>query len=119
MERPNIAVGGVFGAKHYHPSLDLVGSPRLDLTIHSTGSRADLGFVERLDPALRKVEDPSEPANLVIHFLRRHDSLFDKGSDGLNWADPVECLLDLHEARLEPQALEFLNSFTTAKGRES
>jgi len=24
------------------------------------------------------------------------------------WADPVECLLDLHEMRLESQAKEFL-----------
>lgn len=115
MEQPNIAVGGVFGAKHYYPSLDLVGSPRLDLTIH--GNRADWSFVERLDPALRRVQDPGEPANLVIHFVRRHASLFDKGADGMNWADPVECLLDLHEMRLEPQAREFLNSFPRARGK--
>ncbi len=115
LEHSDIAVGGVFGAKHYYPSLDLTSSPRLDLTIH--GNRIDWGFVERLDPALKRAQDPSEPANLVVHFLRRHDSLFDKADDGVNWADPVECLLDLHEMRLEPQAREFLNSFPLARGK--
>jgi hypothetical protein len=28
----------------------------------------------------------------------------------LAWADPVECLLDLHEARLEMQASQFLEA---------
>jgi hypothetical protein len=115
LEQSDIAVGGVFGAKHYYPSLDLTRSPRLDLTIH--GNRVDWGFVERLDPALKRAQDPSEPANLAVHFVRRHDSLFDKGDDGVNWADPVECLLDLHEMRLESQAREFLNSFPEARGK--
>lgn len=115
IEQPNLAVGGVFGAKHYYPNLNLVGSPRLDLTIH--GNRADLSFVERLDPALRRVQDPNEPANLAIHFVRRHDSLFEPRPEGLLWADPVECLLDLHEMRLESQAREFLNSFPAARGK--
>jgi hypothetical protein len=29
---------------------------------------------------------------------------------GLAWADPVECLLDLHDARLEMQAKQLLDS---------
>jgi len=36
---------------------------------------------------------------------------------GLQRADPVESLLDLQEARLEAQALEFLNSFQEPKDR--
>jgi hypothetical protein len=111
-------VGGVLGAKHYYQNLDLVGIPQLDLTIHSTGSRTDLTFVDQLDPALKSVEDSTAPVNLVIHFIRRHDSLFNKGPDGLNWADPVECLLDLNEARLEQQALEFAKSFADARGQQ-
>jgi hypothetical protein len=31
----------------------------------------------------------------------------------------VECLLDLHEGRLESQALEFVRSFRTAKRQTS
>jgi hypothetical protein len=66
-----------------------------------------------LERTIRRDESPS----LVIHALRRAESLFQPGEDGLPWADPVECLLDLHEARLESQALEFLNSFPATKGR--
>ena len=116
-DQPKLAVGGVFGAKHYYPDLDLVGSPRLDLSIHCPDRHADLSFVERLDPALEKTEDDREPASLVLHFVRRDTPLFMPRPEGLLWADPVECLLDLHEMRRESQAREFLNSFPAAKGK--
>jgi hypothetical protein len=37
-------------------------------------------------------------------------SSFTPRDGGLAWADPVECLLDLHEARLEMQASQFLEA---------
>jgi hypothetical protein len=117
LHRQDIAVGGVFGAKHYLPSLDLVGNPRLDLSIHSGRKTADLSFVERLDPGLEKTVRRDKPSTLVIHTIRRAESFFQPGENSSPWADPVECLLDLHEARLEAQALEFLNSFPATKGR--
>jgi hypothetical protein len=115
--RQDLAVGGVWGAKHYQPSLDLIGNPRLDLSIHSARKAADLSFVEKLDPALEKATRRDESPTLVIHTIRRAESLFQPTENDLPWADPVECLLDLHEARLEPQALEFLKSFPATKGR--
>jgi hypothetical protein len=115
--RPDLAVGGVWGAKHYQPSLDLIGNPRLDLSIHSARRAADLSFVERLDPALEKATRRDDSPTLVIHTIRRAESLFQPSENDLPWADPVECLLDLHEARLESQALEFLKSFPATKGR--
>ena len=115
--RQDVAVGGVLGAKHYQPSLDLVGNPRLDISIHSGRKTADLSFVEPLDPGLEKTVKRDESPTLVIHTIRRAASLFQPGEDSIPWADPVECLLDLHEARLESQALEFLNSFPATKGR--
>ncbi|MBI4616083.1 MAG: hypothetical protein HY720_20875 [Planctomycetes bacterium] len=111
LSRSDIAVGGVLGAKHYFPDLDIVGLPRLDLTIHARDSRTSLSFVDRLDPALRSSDDPQEPVALTVHFVRRSESLFDEAPDKTLWADPVECMLDLHEARLEPQAAEFLQHF--------
>jgi hypothetical protein len=117
LQRPDIAVGGVLGAKHYQPALDLVGNPRLDLSVHSGRKNADLSFVNRLDPGLERTVRRDESPSLVIHTIRRAESLFQPGEEGLPWADPVECLLDLHEARLESQALEFLNSFPATKGR--
>ncbi len=107
---PGLAIGGVLGAKHYHPNLDLVGTPRLDLSLHCPGKRLNLDFIERLDPALKRVEDPLAPANVVVHAVRQADAQFTPRDGGIAWADPVECLFDLHEARLELQAGQFLDA---------
>ena len=74
--RNDIAVGGVIGARHYQPSLDLVGTPRLDLSVHSRARNVDLSFVRELDPALKKSEGREEAARVVIHIVRRADPLF-------------------------------------------
>ena len=110
---PGLAIGGVWGAKHYYPDLDLVGTPRLDLSLHSPGKRLNLDFIERLDPALRPVEDPLAPANVVVHAVRQADAQFTPRDGGLAWADPLECLFDLREARLEMQAAQFLAHLQT------
>jgi len=107
---PGLGIGGVLGARHYYPDLDLVGAPRLDLSLHCDRGRVDLGFIEKLDPALKQQDDPLKPANVVVHVVRHKDSLFTPRQGVLCWADPIECLLDLHEARLESQASQFLNA---------
>jgi hypothetical protein len=107
---PGLAIGGVLGARHYFPDLDLVGTPRLDISLHSRDPRVDLDFIGKLDPALHRVKDPLEPAIVVVHNVYHADSLFVPGEGGLQWADPMECLLDLHEARLEMQAAQFLDA---------
>jgi hypothetical protein len=106
----NLAIGGVLGTEHYLPNLDLVGVPRLDLSQHSFRGRPDLGFIKKLDPALERVDDPLQPASVVVHQVRHAKSLFTSREGGLHWADPVECLLDLHEAGLEKQATQFLKA---------
>jgi len=108
---PNIAIGGVFGAKHYFPDINIIGLPRLNLSICFPTEDVDLGFINRLDPALSKVDSGREAANLVIHFIRRIEPFFVEDNNGINIADPVECLMDLHEMRLELQAKEFIKSF--------
>lgn len=115
LRRPEVAVGGSLGARRWQPNLDLVGNPRLDLSIHCPGNRLDLGFVRKLDPALAPAETTFEQATLVVHVVRQAVPTFQLGPDGVNWASPVECLLDLHEMRLEPQALEFVNVFAEAR----
>jgi hypothetical protein len=110
LKPPNLAIGGVLGAMHYLPGLDLVGVPRLDLSQHAPGRGLDLAFIERLDPALKRVDDPTEPASVVVHHVHHANSLFTPREGGLYWADPVECLLDLHEAHLEAQAMQFLKA---------
>ena len=110
-----IAIAGVPGARRLYPALDLIGTPRLDLTLHSRARQPDLGFLRQLDPALRPAER-EEPARLVIHLLRYPHRFSETDADGILWADPVECLLDLHEMRLESQALEFLQALTPKGG---
>ena len=105
-----VGVGGVFGARHYYEDLDIVGAPRLDISVHARELDTNLDFIYKLDPALRRITDPYEPASLVVHHIYHADSLFEPRSGGLYWADPVECLLDLHEARLEMQAKQFLDA---------
>jgi hypothetical protein len=114
--RDDIAIGGVFAARHYHPNLDLRGTPRLDLTLHSPDGRADLSFVEALDAALESTPESDASATLAVHVLRRRGALFEPGEDGLPWADPVSTVLDLYDARLEPQGKELLEHLVTSVG---
>ena len=113
LNREDIAIGGVLGARHYLPGLDLVGTPRLDLSVHSRPSLAAGDFIRQLDPALVPAE-PGEFPHLVVHTLNQPHAFFTKDLDGTLWADEVDCLLDLLEARLEPQAKEFLDSLTSS-----
>lgn len=108
LKREDIGVGGVDGALHYHPQLDLSASPRLDLSVHCAQGFVDLDFVGLLDPALTLVRAPGEPVRLAVHVLRRREPFFDGATGRIPYADPIECLLDLHESRLEPQAQELL-----------
>ena len=117
--RKDIAVGGVLGARHWYPGLDLSGTPRLDLTVNFAmpslrewpvpDSTPPDDFIRRLDPALRPASR-DEPANLVVHVLLTPETFFESAGDTV-WANEAECLLDLQEARLEAQANEFLNHF--------
>jgi hypothetical protein len=99
-----VAVSGVAGARHLYPDIDIVGEPRLDLTVHCPGRHFDDSFLQGLDPALIRSEDPRKPAAVVLHALRRTTPFFERGRRGESWADPVECLLDLHDLRLDAQA---------------
>jgi len=109
LDLPGLAIGGVLGAKHYFPDLDLVGTPRLDISLHARDHRVDLDFIEKLDPACAGSGIRSNPrASWFTRLSREFRSSSRDG--GLQWADPVECLLDLHDARLETQAGQFLDA---------
>lgn len=114
----NVGIGGVLGARHYYRELDLVGTPRLDLSLHCPGRHIGLDFIQKLDPALRRVDSSLEPANVIVHAVRRKEAFFTPRSGGLQWADQVECLMDLHEAHLERQAKEFLRALEAQRARQ-
>ena len=110
-----LGLGGTMGARHWYPDLDLHGDPRLDLSLHCPQDRMDLDFVEKLDPALDREEDPAAPASLAIHAIRRKEACFTESDKGYSIADPVECMLDLHELRLETQADSLYRFLESAK----
>lgn len=109
--RNDIAVAGVLGARHHLPGLDLAGTPRLDLVVHARRFGGPPTFLRRLDPALKPARR-GEPSQVVVHTLFRPEPFFSSPDNGIRWADEVECLLDLHEMRLESQALEFVERLT-------
>lgn len=100
-------LGGIIGARHYLPGIDLVGTHRLDLTLKNTSEERIRQLTRRLDPAL-KPADAEQVPQVVIHLVFRPHTFFAEADDGRPVADEVECLLDLHEARLESQANELL-----------
>ncbi len=101
-----VGIGGVIAARQLHREFDLSGTPRLDLTIGSTGTGMP-ELISRIDPTLQISHDPSAEFALVIHRLRRSETLFEpKGNPPI--VDPVEVLLDLHEMRLEQQAADLV-----------
>lgn len=104
-ESDNVAVGGVLGAKHYLPSLDITGIPRLDITMTASKAQHLDEIMNRLDPALKPAES-HEPGRVVVHVVRQPHPLFSSDSRGHRWADEVDCLLDLYEAKLDQQAHE-------------
>jgi len=106
LQLQNVAVAGVIGAKHYYPQLDITSSPRLALRVHA--DNVNLDFVSQLDPGLQRSTNTADTAQLVAHYLVRPQAFFEVDDDGNVWADPVECLADLFEARLDTQADEML-----------
>ncbi len=108
-----IAVGGAQAARHWDPEFDLHGLPRLDVVVHTTPAMGELGFVGRLDPALRKVDPDAGGVVLAVHPLVRAEPGFEPhAKGGIPWADPVETLLDLHELRLADQAEAMIRRLT-------
>ena len=112
----NIAVAGTIGAQHHYQDIDVIGTPRLDFTVHCPDKYLNIDFIEKLDPALKEETDPDKTASVVVHFIRREKAFFTENPDGIAWADPVECLLDLHEMRLESQAVGFINYLQNMRG---
>lgn len=108
--RADIAIGGVLGAAQHCADLDMVSVPRLDVCIHAPGAEVVPLPLERIDPGLARSVRPDEPIRLAVHFLRRQENFFSVDADGARWADPVECILDLHEAGLDALAQSLLES---------
>ena len=103
-----VAIGGVAAARHLYPGLDLVGSPRLDLVSWTGDQPIPQEIARALDVALVPATSGSTVA-LAIHVLLRPDPRFSPdASSRIQFADPVETLLDLYDLRLVDQAESFV-----------
>jgi hypothetical protein len=110
----SVALGGVVAARHWDPGFDLHGTPRIDVLLHAplarVDPRVDLGFVQRIDPALDLIDSSSQASLLVVQPLFRASSLFVNNPDGsLPWADPIETALGLVDLTLVAQANHLLS----------
>jgi hypothetical protein len=108
--RNDVAVGGVLGATHHYPAIDITGAPRLDILIHGT-HHADLSFIEQLDPGLERDDSPEGHALVVVHFTNRCESYFEV-QNGLVWADALDCLVHLWKAGLTHQVEDLITHLT-------
>ena len=101
LQRQDLAVGGLLGALHHLPALDATNSPQLDVLVHGT-RRTDLSFIAAIDPGLERIEEQTELANLVVHFIDRPEPLF-VYQDGQNWGALPDCIANMHKAGLTHQ----------------
>ncbi len=109
------AFGGVTAARHYDPSLDVLGLPRIDVSLHTARhSKFDAGLLTRIDPALAEVPSSKSEPILVVHSVTRAESLFEV-AHGFPYADPAEVLVDLLELHLGAQASDFVKSLRSPR----
>ena len=120
LAQPGTAIGGVHAAHHYDSAFDLVGSARLDICISGTRTDQMLELARQIDPALEPAPFNCANPALVIWPVHRAEPLFqhDPQSD-TRWSDPVTCLLALHDARLEAQAVELIKAFEHGRARHT
>jgi len=115
LERKDVAIGGVLGALHHYPALDITGAPRLDIVVHGT-PHADLSFIEQLDPGLVRDDAAQGHAQVVVHFANRRESHFDI-QKGAVWADVLDCLVHLWKGGLTHQAQDLMAHLTQQANR--
>ncbi len=102
-----VAIGGIIAARTYMTGINMLGVPRLDITVHRWDTSRISHLLRRLDPGLREVERGELP-QVALHQLYRKESFFKIGLE-MNIADEMDCLMDLQEARLDGQAAELLD----------
>lgn len=104
---PHVRVGGVLGASHHFPHLDVTGAARLDLSV----DRLDPDLVKRLDAGLMEQTDKRDKPLLAVHLTFDPWVIEGKGAENEGrWASEFECLADLIEMGLSREAAEMANA---------
>lgn len=114
--RQDVAIGGVLGAKHHFPGLDITAAPHLDIVVHGT-QHADLSFIEQLDPGLVLDDSIDAHGHVIVHFVNRPYSLFET-KDGVVWADVLDCMVNLWDSHLVHQVEDLINHVAPGGLRE-
>lgn len=97
LKRDDLAIGGLMGAMHHLPAIDATAAPQLDILLHGS-PRSDLSFIEEIDPGLKLTKDPHDPAHVVVHFIDRPQSLFERDNEN-NWGALPDCIANMQRAR--------------------
>ena len=117
---PETAIGGVHAAHHYDPEFDLVGYSRLDICVSGKLLDRTSELARQIDPALKPAPFSTANPTLVIWPVHRAEPLFQHNPQSdTRWADPLTCLLALHDARLEAQAEELIHAFEQRRTRHT
>ena len=112
MKPERVALGGVIAGRHWNVDFDLNGIPRLDLLVHEESQSLDLGFMKKLDPALKKSTNQERSPVVVVHTVgRANPDFIESMKYTLPLAGPVETVLDLVDIGLPAQAHQLLSHF--------
>jgi hypothetical protein len=104
LKRDDLAIGGLMGAMHHLPAIDATAAPQLDILLHGS-PRSDLSFIEEIDPGLRLTKDLHDPAHVVVHFIDRPQSLFERDNEQ-NWGALPDCIANMQRARQTHQVAD-------------
>lgn len=97
-----IAIGGVIGASHHYPDLDITGAPRLDLCVFCGST----DFVSKIDAGLLNQDKSTVRADAVLVLHMHRDLRCSTSADG-DVASRIDCLADLLEMGFQREASEF------------
>jgi len=99
----SIRIGGVIGASHHFPAIDITAAPRLDLSVGDDPGK----IAALLDAGLSPKTRPEQRVTLAIHVTNDPWDLTSRPSMSKGpWAGVLECLADLVEMGFTREAME-------------
>lgn len=99
----SVCIGGVIGASHHFPDLDITAASRLDVCVEDDPGQ----IAALLDAGLIPKTRPEQRVVLAIHVTNDLERLAGRqGTDTGPWAGVLECLADLVELGYTREAAE-------------
>jgi hypothetical protein len=98
--REPVRIGGVMGAAHHFPQVDITAASRLDLSVDADPTQ----IAALIDAGLKPKVRSDQKAVLVLHVT--HEPTLDSTESPNPWANELECLADLIEMSYTREATE-------------